>query len=97
MISALKGGYGQHILLLGGIGSGKTTFLKRYQRTVGKASLDQYALWFHIDFLAPPADPNELGSFIWKSILEQIHTRYAEIPLKVAQILRLLLKIEFAF
>ena len=82
MVGALKGGHGQLILILGGIGSGKTTFLKRYQRTVGKASLDKFALWFHVDFLAPPANPNDITSFIWKSILEQLHSRYAGIPLE---------------
>ena len=56
-------------LLLGGIGSGKTTFFKRYQRTVGKAVLDHRALWFHLDFLEAPLDPRSIESFAWKGIL----------------------------
>ena len=41
----------------GGIGSGKTTFLKRYQRTVGAQLLEERTVWFHIDFLRAPLDP----------------------------------------
>jgi len=54
---------GQVFLLLGGIGSGKTTFLKRYQRTVGKNLLDKNTLWFYIDFLTAPVDPRDMESF----------------------------------
>jgi len=43
---------GNMYLILGGIGCGKTTFIKRYQRTVGQPLLDQKGLWFHLDFLA---------------------------------------------
>src|SRR5437879_1342756 len=48
---ALTSRAGQMYLILGGIGSGKTTFTKRYQRTVGKPVLDSHSLWFHLDFL----------------------------------------------
>ena len=48
---------GHLFLLLGGIGSGKTTFIKRYEPSVGKDVLDQKALWFHIDFLAARSIP----------------------------------------
>jgi hypothetical protein len=67
---------GQLYLLLGGIGSGKTTFIKRYQRAVGKAILDQRALWFHLDFLEAPVDPLSMEAFAWRAILDQLRTRY---------------------
>ena len=41
MSDEIKGKAGNLCLLLGGIGSGKTTFLRRYQRTVGKDILDK--------------------------------------------------------
>ncbi len=68
---------GELILLLGGIGSGKTTFLKRYQRTAGREVLSSHTLWFAIDFLKAPLDPNELEAFVWGSVLDEIRTRYA--------------------
>ncbi len=66
---------GQLFLLLGGIGSGKTTFQKRYQLTVGKEALEN-SVWFGIDFLKPPVDPSDLEPFVWRNILQQLRTRY---------------------
>ncbi|MCK4826445.1 ATP-binding protein, partial [bacterium] len=73
---AIRSDYGQLFLLLGGIGSGKTTFLKRYQRTVGKDVLAKYTIWFHIDFLRAPLDPLEMEEFVWRSVLNQLRERY---------------------
>lgn len=67
---------GELYLLLGGIGSGKTTFIKRYQRAVGKDLLDQRAFWFHLDFLKAPVDPLGMEPFAWQEILYQIRSRY---------------------
>jgi hypothetical protein len=67
---------GQLYLILGGIGCGKTTFIKRYQRTVGKAELDSRGVWFHLDFLEAPVDPSELERFAWQGVLSQLRTRY---------------------
>ena len=38
-------------ILTGGVGSGKTTFLRRFARIVEKEFIDHYAVWVHIDFL----------------------------------------------
>ena len=75
--SAIRSSSGQLFLLLGGIGSGKTTFLKRYERTVGKDILDKYTFWFHIDFLQAPLDPLQMEEFVWRSVLAQLRLRYA--------------------
>jgi hypothetical protein len=45
---------GKLFLLLGGIGSGKTTFLKRYQRTTGREHLEKLTLWFRRLFKISP-------------------------------------------
>lgn len=75
--TALANRSGQLYLILGGIGSGKTTFIKRYQRTVGLDALKEHCLWFHFDFLEAPIDPALLESFVWKSILDQLRSRFA--------------------
>jgi hypothetical protein len=67
---------GQLFLLLGGIGCGKTTFLKRYQRTVGRELLEKNALSFHIDFLKAPVDPVAMEMFVWEGILAQVRARH---------------------
>jgi hypothetical protein len=68
---------GQLFLLLGGVGSGKTTFIKRYQRTVGAPLLNRSALWFHVDFLEAPPDLAEMERFVWTTILTQLRYRYS--------------------
>jgi hypothetical protein len=76
MFAEIVGKPGYLCLLLGGIGSGKTTFLRRYQRTVGKDILDKKSVWFSIDFLRAPLDPQELEGFVWRNVLAQLRTRY---------------------
>jgi hypothetical protein len=73
---------GHLYLLLGGIGSGKTTFIKRYQREVGKAVLENRALWFHLDFLEAPIDPHTVETFVWRRILEDLRIRYRQLNLE---------------
>jgi len=72
----ISGPRGQLLLLLGGIGSGKTTFLKRYQRTVGAQLLNASAVWFHVDFLSAPLDPMDMEPFVWREMLAQLRSRY---------------------
>lgn len=79
---ALTSHTGELYLLLGGIGSGKTTFIKRFQRTVGKAVLDAHSLWFYLDFLEAPIDPSSLELFAWRGILDQLRNRYRDVNLE---------------
>ena len=44
---ARRGAY----ILTGGVGSGKTTFLKRFATLVEPEFVERYMAWFHIDFL----------------------------------------------
>jgi len=69
---------GQLYLILGGIGCGKTTFIKRYQRMVGKEVLDSRGVWFHLDFLEAPLDPSGLEKFAWQGVLNQLRARYLD-------------------
>ena len=73
---------GELCLLLGGVGSGKTTFLKRYQLSVGREILKKYTLWFHVDFLKAPLVPSELEHFVWQTILDQLRNRYKSLNLE---------------
>ncbi len=74
---ALTSRNGQLYLLLGGIGSGKTTFIKRYEREVGIPLLNERALWFHLDFLEAPIDPSTVETYAWNELLKQLRSRYA--------------------
>jgi AAA ATPase domain len=75
---AVKERKGELYLLLGGIGSGKTTFLKRYQTLIAKNFLEANAFTFHLDFLKAPLQTSEMEPFVWSTILEIIRDQYAE-------------------
>jgi len=76
---------GRMFLLLGGIGSGKTTFLKRYQRTVGKDLLQKNTMWFHVDFLSCPLSAEVMEAYVWSTILQQVRNRFSNMNLETRQ------------
>ena len=57
---AIESNVGNLYILLGGIGSGKTTFTKRYLRLTGHDALEAGAVWFYLSLLGPPTSPEEL-------------------------------------
>jgi energy-coupling factor transporter ATP-binding protein EcfA2 len=69
---------GELYLLLGGIGSGKTTFLRRFQQIIAKPSLDKNAYVFALDFLQAPLAASEMEVYVWKTLLDIVRTNYAE-------------------
>ncbi len=55
---------GSLFLLLGGIGAGKSTFLKRYQKIIGRDLLQTRTMWFLVDFIRPPLNPADIEPFV---------------------------------
>lgn len=90
---AVRNNKGQLFLLLGGIGSGKTTFQKRYQLTVGRETLLNNSIWFSIDFLKPPSIA-ELENFVWHSLLNQLRSKYETPHLETRQNIKRIFKVE---
>jgi hypothetical protein len=70
---------GKLLLILGGIGAGKTTFLKRFFRLTDADFLNQKAVWFYIGFLGPPSDSSKIDIFIYQKILDTIREVYSDI------------------
>lgn len=77
--AAIEKNTGNLYLLLGGIGSGKTTFIKRYLRITGHEVLDKGAVWFYISLLGPPSNPDELEIGIYTKILNELRNRYKSV------------------
>lgn len=69
-----EGGLGSVIMLLGGVGSGKTTFIHHYFKVVMSDRKD--ILWFYVDFGVSPPDIAEIESFIFDSIAHDYQERY---------------------
>lgn len=65
---------GSLIVLLGGIGSGKSTFLHRFFKLILESH--ENLLWFYVDFRSAPIKDTEIESFILQKILEEWNERY---------------------
>jgi len=74
--NAVRERNGELYLLLGGIGSGKTTFLKRYEKLLANDLLEKNTYNFHLDFLQAPPDRQEAERYIWRSLLEILRDKY---------------------
>jgi hypothetical protein len=70
---------GKLLLILGGIGAGKTTFLKRFFILTDADFLNRKAVWFYISFLGPPSDFMEIDNFIYQKILDTIRENYQDV------------------
>jgi hypothetical protein len=70
-------------VLTGGVGSGKTTFLRRFALVVEPVFIKQYCVWVHVDFLtfgsvaAGDAD-TEILSFVYHQVRKQIELNYPD-------------------
>jgi hypothetical protein len=71
------------MVLLGGIGSGKSTFIHRFFKVV--IAKRENHLWFYIDFRNAPIDVNEIENFIIDKMYETWQNYYKE---KFVKILR---------
>lgn len=65
---------GTLVLLMGGIGSGKTTFIHHFFNFVIKEP--EKTLWFYVNFLESPPDPDKIKDHVFKSIIKDFEIRY---------------------
>jgi len=65
---------GAMVVLMGGIGSGKSTFCRRFFRVVAPelVSREGTAVLFYLDFLGAPDEPISLESFLWRTLAAEI-------------------------
>ncbi len=80
-IEAMGKGYGEPILLLllGGIGSGKTTFIHRFFKVVLTDAEKERILWFYLDWREGPTDIKEIRTFMLKKIVNEFYNKYQSI------------------
>jgi len=79
MRNAVGSQRGELYLILGGIGCGKTTFIKRYFRLIVDDSLRNATVWLYISLLGPPSESSKLETFIWEDILRQLRENYYDL------------------
>lgn len=69
--------HGSLILLMGGIGAGKTTFIHHFFNFDVTSKGPSGAMWFYVDFTKAPADPTEIEKYIYSSLLRELGGKYA--------------------
>jgi hypothetical protein len=77
-IDKLGKGYGEPILLLllGSIGSGKTTFIYRFFNIVLTETEKEKKLWFYVDWRQGPTAVDEIRPFILNCIVNEFYRKY---------------------
>jgi len=65
---------GSLILLMGGIGAGKTTFIHHFFKFVIKDK--SRTVWFYVDFLKATPEPSDIERYVYQSIVNQFEERY---------------------
>ena len=70
-------------ILTGGVGSGKTTFLKRFAHIVDREFVERYTVWIHVDFLPigdvdDTAMEQELRKYVYARIREGVLADFSE-------------------
>lgn len=66
---------GSLILLMGGIGCGKTTFIHHFFNFIIREPSN--TLWFYINFLDAPTDPDKIEGFILEHIVKEFEEKYS--------------------
>ena len=69
-----KGQKGALVLLLGGIGSGKTTFIHRFYNIILEKLLSN--MWFYVDFKTAPTSKDKLEEYIYEKIILNFERKY---------------------
>lgn len=92
VMHAVRERKGELYLLLGGIGSGKTTFLRRYQRIIAKDFLDTSTFTFHLDFLQATLEIDKMELFVWNMILEILRTEYTDLDVEQRKYIKSIFK-----
>ena len=90
-IDNLGKGYEEPILLLllGGVGAGKTTFIHRFFHVVLPEAEKEKNLWFYIDWREGPTDVSKIKPYILQCIFTELNQKYEKTVSK--------LKTEFGF
>jgi hypothetical protein len=65
---------GSLVVLMGGVGAGKTTFIHHFFKFVNKNK--EKTLWFYIDFFGAPRNPDNIEQHILDKIIEQFERDY---------------------
>jgi KaiC/GvpD/RAD55 family RecA-like ATPase len=76
-------------MLLGGIGSGKTTFIFRFFNLVLDEDERKRVKWFYVDFRTGPREEKDIREYILKGILQEFIFKYHDLLISYMQKLKI--------
>jgi ABC-type hemin transport system ATPase subunit len=67
------------LMLLGGIGAGKTTFISRFRKVIGRERIDKECLWLYANFNKYSDAPGQLEKWVANEIVSEAERNYEEL------------------
>lgn len=77
------------LLLLGRIGSGKTTFIHRFFNVVLDEEERKKMKWFYVNFKDAPPGEQDIRSYIFKSIIQEFISKYRDLFERILKTLKM--------
>jgi len=72
-------GVAEVVLLLGGIGVGKTTFVHRFRKVIAKNRIDSGFIWIYVSFNKYSESPEPLANWVSDQIFRIVEDEYPEL------------------
>jgi hypothetical protein len=67
------------VMLLGGIGAGKTTFIRRFRKVIAKTRIDEAGFWVDVNFNRYSEAPGELEPWVVSTVTVEAEKNYPEL------------------
>ena len=74
-----RNGIEEVVLLLGGIGAGKSTFIQRFRKVIAKNRIDDECIWAYVNFNHYSDAPGYLPGWVAETITNEIEKDYPEL------------------
>lgn len=74
-----RNGIEEVVLLLGGIGAGKSTFIQRFRKVIAKKRIDEECIWAYVNFNHYSDSPGYLSNWVAETITAEIEEGYPDL------------------
>lgn len=72
-------GHPEVLMLLGGVGAGKTTFISRFRRVIARERIERDCLWLYVNFNKYSHTPGGLDTWVVDELLSEAEKNYDEL------------------
>ncbi len=82
------------MLVIGGVGSGKTTFLYRFFHYILPKESKEDLIWIHIDFIKESREDIDVKNYVYNECLKQLREKYQHLNFDDYEVLKMIYKDE---